>query len=169
MRHDVSTLPLLVEIAIESKSRYDHETLIAALMQLAVEDGSLVVSVDQDSTQIVVKGTSEDHIESMIGALNRTSGIEVNIGAPQVAFPEHPTKWAEAEYIHKRIFGARGDFAAVRLAIEPSEFGKGYEFECKIGNDAVPNEYMPGIKKGIESARACAQLPASQWSTSRSN
>lgn len=157
MPHDVSALPLLVEIAIESKFRSDHETLIAALVKLAVKDETLVV-VDQLSGQIILKGTSEDQVGSTIDALKQTSEIEVNVGALQVAFLEHPTKRAEAECIHKRIRGPKGDFAAVKLAIAPNELGKGYQFECKIGSEAVPNEYLPAIKNGIENALASGTI-----------
>jgi len=158
MPHDVSTPPLLVDVAIEAKSRADHEKLVAALLKLTAKDGALAVSVDQDSAQIILKGTSETHIESAIDALNRTSGIAVNIGALQVAFLEHPTKRAEAEYTHKKIYGPKGEFAAVKLAIEPNEPGTGYQLERKTGVDALPNKYMPGIEKGLESVLACGVI-----------
>ena len=158
MPHDVSTPPLLVDVAIEAKSRADHEKLVAALLKLTAKDGALAVSVDQDSAQIILKGTSETRIESAIDALNRTSGIAVNIGALQVAFLEHPTKRAEAEYTHKKIYGPKGEFAAVKLAIEPNEPGTGYQLERKTGVDALPNKYMPGIEKGLESVLACGVI-----------
>ena len=152
MPHDVSTPPLLVDVAIEAKSRADHEKLVAALLKLTAKDGALAVSVDQDSAQIILKGTSETRIESAIDALNRTSGIAVNIGAL------HPTKRAEAEYTHKKIYGPKGEFAAVKLAIEPNEPGTGYQLERKTGVDALPNKYMPGIEKGLESVLACGVI-----------
>ncbi|WP_271573407.1 hypothetical protein [Bradyrhizobium sp. CCBAU 11361] len=158
MPHDVSTPPLLVDVAIEAKSKADHEKLVAALARLAADDEALAVSVDRVSGQIILKGTSENHIESVIDALNRTSGIAIGVGVLQVAFLEHPTQRAEAEHIHKRIYGPKGDFAAIKLAIEPNELGKGYQLERKIGVDALPNEYMPGIEKGLESVLACGVI-----------
>lgn len=75
-----------------------------------------------------------------------------------MAFLEHPTKRAEAEYTHKKIYGPKGEFAAVKLAIEPNEPGTGYQLERKVGLDALPNKYMPGIEKGLESVLACGVI-----------
>ena len=91
-------------------------------------------------------------------------------GAPQVAFRERITQPAEVEYTtHKKQSGGSGQFAIVKLHVEPNEPGKGYQFESKIAGGAVPKEYIPGVEKGIRACFPRAWSPASRWSTSRSS
>ena len=116
------------------------------------------MSVDRDSAQIILKGTSETRIESAIDALNRTSWNSRRYWCPAGGISRSPTKRAEAEYTHKKIYGPKGEFAAVKLAIEPNEPGTGYQLERKTGVDALPNKYMPGIEKGLESVLACGVI-----------
>jgi len=159
MPHDVE--PLLVEVAVEAKSKADHEKLIAALAGLAAEDRALVVQLDEMSGQIILKGTSEDHLKRTIDNLGQILGMAVNVGALQVAFLERPTKRAEVDYVHKKIYGPKGEFAALKLIIGPNELGKGYQFDCKVSVNALPREYMPGIEKGLESVLACGVVAGS--------
>jgi elongation factor G len=147
MPDDIHTQPLLVEIAIEPKSKAEQEKLGIALAKLVAEDPSFRVSTDHESGQTILKGTSEGKIDT----LKRTYGIEANVGAPLVAFLERPTRRVEVEYIHKKIYGPKGEFAAVKIVVEPNELGKGYQFESRIVDGAVPEEYIPGVEKGLES------------------
>jgi translation elongation factor EF-G len=155
MPHDVAKQPLLVDVGIEAKSRSDHERLVLALGKLAAEDPPLVVLLDEESGQIILRGTSEDHLKSKLDVLDRIHGIDANVGALQVALRERPTRRAEVEHTHKKIFGPKGEFAAIRLVVEPNEPGKGYQFECKASGNALPTEYLPGIEKGLDSVLAC--------------
>jgi elongation factor G len=150
MPDDIHTQPLLVEMAIEPKSKAEREMLGIALAKLCSEDPSFQVSLDPESGQTVLKGTSESHLESKADILKR-SGIEFNIGAPQVAFLECPTKRVEQDYAHKKQSGGSGQFARVKIVVEPNEPGKGYEFESKILSDAMPKQYIRGVEKGLES------------------
>jgi len=151
MPDDVSTQLLLVEIAIEPKSQADQEKLAIALIRLVAEDPSFRVSIDHESGQTILKGMSESHLESQIDILTRTYGIDTNIGAPLAAHLERPTRRAEVEYTHKKVYGPKGEFAAVKLVVEPNEPGKGYDFKSKVVGGVVPEEYIPGIEKGLES------------------
>jgi elongation factor G len=151
MLDDIHTQPLLVEIAIEPKSKADQEKLGIALATLTAKDPSFQVSTDRESRQTILKGTSELHLDTKLEMLERTYEVGLNIGAPQVAFLERPTGRAEVEYTHKKQIGGSGQFAAVKLVVEPSEPGKGYQFESKIAGGAVPKEYIPGVEKGIAS------------------
>jgi elongation factor G len=151
MPSDIHTQPLPIEIAIEPKSKADQENLGIALAKLAAEDPSFRMSTDQESGQTILTGTSESHLEGKIDILKRTYGIDANIGAPLVAFRERPTKRVEHDYVHKKQSGGSGQFAAVKIVVEPNEAGKGYEFESKIIGGAVPKEYIPGVEKGLES------------------
>jgi elongation factor G len=147
--------PQLVEIAIESKSKEDTEKLVAALLKLAAEGPALGVSIDRESGQIILKGASELHLDTKLDALRRTHNIGVRVGALQVAYRERITRRAEAEYTHKKPYGLKGEFAAVKILVEPNEPGKGYRFESKIAGSAMPMEYIPGVEKGIESVLPC--------------
>jgi elongation factor G len=141
----------VIEIAIEPKSKADQEKLGVALAKLAAEDPSFRVSTDQESGQTILKGMGELHLDIKVDILKRTYKVEANIGAPQVAFREKVTRRAEVDYTHKKQTGGTGQFARVKLVVEPNEPGKGYEFESKIVGGAVPKEYIPGVEKGIDS------------------
>jgi elongation factor G len=141
----------VIEIAIEPKSKADQEKLGIALAKLAAEDPSFRVSTDQESGQTILKGMGELHLDIKVDILKRTYKVDANIGAPQVAFRERPTKRVEHNYVHKKQSGGSGQFAAVTIVVEPNEAGKGYEFESKIVGGAVPKEYIPGVEKGLES------------------
>jgi elongation factor G len=147
--------PQLVEIAIEPKSKADTEKLVAALLKLAAEDPAFGMSIDRDSGQIILKGASELYLDTKLDALKRTHNIGVRVGALQVAYRERITRRAEAEYTHKKPYGPKGEFAAVKILVEPNEPGKGYQFESKIAGSAMPMEYIPGVEKGIESVLPC--------------
>jgi elongation factor G len=141
----------VIEIAIEPKSKADQEKLGIALAKLAAEDPSFRVSTDHESGQTILKGMGELHLDIKVDILKRTYKVDANIGAPQVAFRERITRRAEVDYTHKKQTGGTGQFAAVKLIVEPAEPGKGYEFESKIVGGAVPKEYIPGVEKGVES------------------
>jgi elongation factor G len=151
MPDDIEKRPWLIEVAIEAKRRADHDSLLTALAQLAAEDPMFGVATDAESGQVFLKGMGELHLDIKVDILKRTHKIEVNIGAPQVAYRERPTRRAEVSYVHKKQSGGLGEFAGVSLVVEPNGPGKGYTFESKIVGGAVPNEYIPGVEKGVES------------------
>jgi elongation factor G len=141
----------VIEIAVEPKSKADQEKLGVALAKLAAEDPSFRVSTDQESGQTILKGMGELHLDIKIDILRRTYKVDANIGAPQVAFREKVTRRAEVDYTHKKQTGGTGQFARVKLVIEPNEPGAGYVFESKIVGGNVPKEYIPGVEKGLNS------------------
>ena len=141
----------VIEIAIEPKSKADQEKLGVALAKLANEDPSFRVSTDQESGQTILKGMGELHLDIRVDILKRTYKVDANIGAPQVAYREKITKPVTVDYTHKKQTGGTGQFARVKFIVEPSEPGKGFEFENKIVGGAVPREYIPGVEKGLES------------------
>jgi elongation factor G len=77
--------------------------------------------------------------------------VEVNVGAPQVAYRETIRRSTDIDYTHKKQTGGTGQFARVKFHIEPNESGKGFEFESKIIGGSVPKEYFPGVEKGLNS------------------
>jgi elongation factor G len=141
----------VIEIAIEPKSKADQEKLGLALAKLAAEDPSFRVSTDQESGQTILKGMGELHLEIKVDILKRTYKVEANVGAPQVAYREKITRRTEIDYTHKKQTGGSGQFARIKLVVEPNEPGAGFMFESKIVGGSVPKEYIPGVEKGLES------------------
>jgi elongation factor G len=145
--------PFLVEIAIEPKSKADQEKLGVALAKMVAEDPSFTVFTDQESGQTVMKGMGELHLDTKVDILKHAYKVEANIGAPQVAYRETITRPADIEHSHARALGPRGQFARVKIKFEPGEQGSGFVFENTIVGGAVPKEFIPGVQKGIESAK----------------
>jgi elongation factor G len=141
----------VIEIAIEPKSKADQEKLGVALAKLVAEDPSFRVHTDQESGQTILKGMGELHLDIKVDILKRTYKVEANIGAPQVAYREKITRTVTKDYTHKKQTGGTGQYAKVKLVLEPKEPGTGFEFESKIIGGNVPKEFIPGVEKGIES------------------
>jgi elongation factor G len=141
----------VIEIAIEPKSKADQERLGVALSKLAAEDPSFRVSTDQESGQTILKGMGELHLDIKVDILRRTYKVDANVGAPQVAYREKITKRTEIDYTHKKQTGGSGQFARVKIVVEPAEPGSGFSFDSKIIGGSVPKEYIPGVEKGLES------------------
>ncbi|MBU1346266.1 MAG: elongation factor G, partial [Alphaproteobacteria bacterium] len=143
----------VIEISVEPKTKADQEKLGVALAKLASEDPSFTVSTDHESGQTILKGMGELHLDIKIDILKRTYKVEANIGAPQVAYRESLGKRCEIDYTHKKQTGGTGQFARVKLVFEPGEAGSGFVFESALTGGSVPKEYIPGVQKGIESAK----------------
>ncbi|MFY9623029.1 MAG: elongation factor G, partial [Rhodoplanes sp.] len=141
----------VIEIAIEPKSKADQEKLGIALQKLAAEDPSFRVSTDQESGQTILKGMGELHLDIKVDILKRSYKVDANIGQPQVAYREKITKPVTIDYVHKKQTGGSGQFAGVKIVVEPKEPGTGYEFENKVIGGNVPKEYIPGVEKGLSS------------------
>ena len=141
----------VIEVAVEPKTKGDQEKLGVALHRLAQEDPSFRVSVDHESGQTIIKGMGELHLDIIVDRMKREFKVEANVGAPQVAYRETVSKRAEEDYTHKKQTGGSGQFARVKLVIEPNEQGKGFEFVNKVVGGNVPKEYIPGVQKGVRS------------------
>lgn len=143
----------VIELAVEPKSTADQEKMSLALSRLASEDPSLSVSTDQETSQTVIKGMGELHLEIIIDRMKREFKVEANVGAPQVAYRETITKKCEIDYTHKKQTGGAGQFARVKIIFEPQEPGTGFIFESKIVGGSIPKEYIPGVEKGLNNIR----------------
>ncbi|MEI4488073.1 elongation factor G [Frigidibacter sp. MR17.14] len=141
----------VIEIAVEPKSKADQEKMGLALARLAAEDPSFRVETDLESGQTIMKGMGELHLDILVDRMRREFKVEANIGAPQVAYRETISRAAEIDYTHKKQTGGTGQFARVKLMIDPTEPGEGYSFESKVVGGSVPKEYIPGVEKGIKS------------------
>ena len=143
----------VIEIAIEPKSKADQEKLGVALGKMVAEDPSFTVHTDQESGQTIMKGMGELHLDIKVDILKRTYKVEANIGAPQVAYRESLGKVADIDYTHKKQTGGTGQFARVKIKFEPGEPGSGFVFESTVVGGSVPKEYIPGVEKGLMSAK----------------
>ena len=143
----------VIEVAVEPKTKSDQEKMGVALGRLAQEDPSFQVASDPESGQTVIKGMGELHLEVLVDRMKREFKVDANVGAPQVAYRETISREYTVDYTHKKQTGGSGQFARIKLVFEPLEAGEGFQFENKIVGGSVPKEYIPGVEKGLESAR----------------
>ena len=142
----------VIEIAVEPKSKNDQEKMSLGLQRLAAEDPSFQVTTDLESGQTIMRGMGELHLDILVDRLKREFKVEAAIGAPQVAYRETITKEVEIDYTHKKQSGGSGQFARVKIKFGPFADG-GFEFSNSIVGGSVPKEYIPGVEKGILSAK----------------
>ena len=142
----------VVSQAVEPKTRADEDRLALALAKLSKEDPSFKVRTDAESGQTIISGMGELHLEIIIDRLKREFKVDSNIGQPQVAYRETIRAAVEQETRHVRQTGGRGQFAHVVIRIEPLMEGGGFQFDDKIVGGAIPKEYIPAVKRGIEDA-----------------
>ncbi|QED22970.1 elongation factor G [Candidatus Deianiraea vastatrix] len=143
----------VIQIAVEPKTQADQEKMGIALNKLGSEDPSLEIQSDAETGQTLLKGMGELHLEIIVDRMKREFKVEVNVGKPQVAYRETLAKPVTIEYLHKKQSGGSGQFAGITLEFTPLERGAGYVFESKIVGGAVPKEYIPGVEKGLISAK----------------
>lgn len=142
----------VISIAIEPKSKADQEKLSLSLQKLAIEDPSFQLRVDPETTQTIIAGMGELHLEIIVDRLLREFKVEANVGKPQVAYRETITKPIEQEGKYIKQTGGRGQYGHVWLTIEPQEAGKGFVFENKVVGGTIPREFIPAVEKGIKEA-----------------
>jgi elongation factor G len=124
--------------------------LAAALSSLTQRDPPLKIA--QDSGLFLLLGSSEHHLDKTINDLHREFQIELRIGAPQVIYRETVTHAATVDYTHKKQSGPTGQYARLKIAIEPDAAGKGDTFVNRAAAGTIPEEFIPGIRKGIDAA-----------------
>ena len=137
-------------VAVEPKTKADHEKMGVALNRLAKEDPSFRVRTDEESGQTIISGMGELHLEILVDRMRREFGVEANVGAPQVAYRETIRKEVEVEAKHVKQSGGKGQYAHVVIKMEPMEpGGAGYEFVDEIKGGVIPREFIPSCDKGI--------------------
>ncbi len=139
----------VIEVAVEPKTKVDHEKMGQALGRLAQEDPSFRVTTDHESGQTIIKGMGELHLEILVDRMKREFKVEANVGAPQVAYRETISNTYDVDYTHKKQSGGAGQFARVKIKFEPGEPGSGYEFINQIKGGNIPTEHIPGVEKGL--------------------
>jgi elongation factor G len=142
----------VISVAVEPKTKADQEKMGVALARLAKEDPSFRVHTDEESSQTIISGMGELHLEIIVDRMKREFNVEANVGKPQVAYRETIRGTVEQEGKFVRQSGGRGQYGHVWLKIEPQPAGKGYEFVNGIVGGTVPREYVPAVDKGIREA-----------------
>src|SRR5215216_7042576 len=140
----------VIHVAVEPKTKADQEKMGIALNRLAQEDPSFRVHTDEESSQTIISGMGELHLEILVDRMRREFGVEATVGKPQVAYRETIRKVVESvEGKFVKQSGGRGQYGHVVLKVEPSEVGKGFEFVDAIKGGAVPREFIPAVEKGL--------------------
>jgi len=142
----------VISVAVEPRTKADQEKMGVALSRLAKEDPSFRVHTDEESSQTIISGMGELHLEIIVDRMKREFNVEANVGKPQVAYRETIRGTVEQEGKFVRQSGGRGQYGHVWLKIEPQPAGKGYEFINGIVGGTVPREYVPAVDKGIREA-----------------
>jgi elongation factor G len=139
----------VISQAVEPKTKADQEKMGLALNRLAQEDPSFRVHTDEESSQTIISGMGELHLEIIVDRMKREFGVEANVGKPQVAYREAIKKPVQIEGKFIKQSGGRGQYGHVWLKLEPQEAGKGFEFVDAIKGGTVPREYIPAVEKGL--------------------
>lgn len=143
----------VISLAVEPPSRADQEKLAEALGRLMEEDPTFKVKTNQETGQTIISGMGELHLEILVDRLRREFGVQVAVGAPQVAYKETVSKTATAEGKYIRQSGGRGQYGHCWLRVEPKGRGEGFEFVSEIKGGRIPQEFIPAIEKGVVEAK----------------
>jgi len=142
----------VISLAVEPKTKVDQEKMGIALQKLAEEDPTFRVHTDEETTQTIIEGMGELHLDIIVDRMKREFKVECNVGKPQVAFRETITREAEAEGKYIKQSGGRGQYGHCWLRVAPKLRGEGFEFVDDIKGGVIPREFIPAIQKGVKEA-----------------
>ncbi len=149
----------VISVAIEPKTKADQDKLGNGLQKLAEEDPTFRVHTDPETSQTIIQGMGELHLEIIVDRLRREFGVEANIGRPQVAYRETIRQGVEKiEGKFVRQTGGRGQYGHVVINLAPGETGTGFVFENKIVGGSIPKEYINSVEQGIREATSSGTI-----------
>ena len=140
----------VISIAVKPKDKGGSEKMGIAIGKMVAEDPSFRVETDEDSGETILKGMGELHLDIKVDILKRTYGVDLIVGAPQVAYRETITNAIEDSYIHKKQSGGSGQFGKIDFRIRPGEPGSGFLFSSTVVGGNIPKEFFPAIEKGFK-------------------
>jgi elongation factor G len=140
----------VISIAVSPKDKGGSEKMGVAIGKMVAEDPTFQVETDEDSGETILRGMGELHLDIKVDILQRTYGVELEVGQPQVAYRETITKEIEDSYTHKKQSGGSGQFGKIDYRIRPGEPGSGFKFESKVVGGNVPREFWPAVEKGFK-------------------
>jgi len=156
----------VISIAIEPKTKSDQEKLGLSLNKISLEDPTFKVRFDDETSQTLISGMGELHLEIIVDRLRREFNVDANVGKPQVAYRETITQSADVEAKFIRQTGGRGQYGHVKIKMEPNEAGAGVEFIDEVKGGNIPKEFIPAVEKGIMEASetgVVAGYPVIDW------
>ncbi len=139
----------VISISIKPESNADNEKLGDALHRLADEDPTFTVAFDHETSETIISGMGELHLEIIVDRLRREFGVVAEVGRPEVAYRETATSPAEGSYKHSKQSGGRGQYGHVVMSVVPGNPGDGFEFINKVVGGRIPSEYIPSVEKGV--------------------
>jgi len=139
----------VISISIKPESNADNEKLGEALHRLADEDPTFTVAFDHETSETIISGMGELHLEIIVDRLRREFGVVAEVGRPEVAYRETATSPTDGSYKHSKQSGGRGQYGHVVMSVEPGKPGDGFEFENKVVGGRIPTEYIPSVEKGV--------------------
>ena len=145
----------VISVAVEPKTKADQEKMGIALQKLAEEDPTFRVHTDPETSQTIISGMGELHLDIIVDRLKREFGVEINQGQPQVNYKEAITKTVNLREVYKKQSGGRGKFADIIVNVGPVDEDYkegGLQFENKVTGGNIPKEFIPSVQKGFESA-----------------
>ncbi|WP_260259752.1 elongation factor G [Vibrio intestinalis] len=153
-KNEVTLEPMIfpepvISIAVKPKDKGGSEKMGIAIGKMVAEDPSFQVETDEDSGETILKGMGELHLDIKVDILKRTYGVELEVGAPQVAYRETITQPVEDSYTHKKQSGGSGQFAKIDYRIKPGEPNSGFTFSSTVVGGNVPKEFWPAVEKGF--------------------
>ncbi len=144
--------PAVYDVAVHPKSQADLDKMSTALNRLLEEDPSLVMRRNQETSELVVSGMGDTHIDVMAERAKQKFGVELDLRVPDVPYRETISKVTQTEYKHKKQTGGHGQYGHVLIRLEPLERGAGFEFGNEVVGGNVPKEYIPAVEKGVVKA-----------------
>ncbi|MGP0628638.1 elongation factor G [Nitrospina sp. 32_T5] len=142
----------VISVAIEPKTKQEQEKLSDCLIKLQQEDPTFEVKVDPETSQTIISGMGELHLEILVDRMKREFNLDVSVSKPQVAYRETITRKTDHSYKYVKQTGGRGQYGHVEITLEPRKAGEGFEFVNKIVGGAIPKEYIPAVQKGVSEA-----------------
>jgi elongation factor G len=155
---EISVPEPVIHVAIEPRAAGDLQALVKALHAMLREDPSLRIRQDAESGQTILSGMGELQLEVSIEKLRARHGVDVSVGRPQVACRETIARPAEVHHLHRKQTGGPGQFAEVRLRLEPLSRGAGIRFDSRIVGGAIPREFIPAVEQGVRRAAQAGVL-----------
>ncbi|EAS42165.1 elongation factor G [Photobacterium profundum] len=140
----------VISIAVTPKDKGGSEKMGIAIGKMVAEDPSFLVHTDEETGETILKGMGELHLDIKVDILKRTYGVDLIVGAPQVAYRETITKPVEDSYTHKKQSGGSGQFGKIDYIMKPGEVGSGFTFTSSVVGGNVPKEFWPAIEKGFK-------------------
>jgi elongation factor G len=164
-KHAVTLEPMIfpepvISISVKPKDKGGSEKMGIAIGKMVAEDPSFRVETDEDSGETILKGMGELHLDIKVDILNRTYGVDLEVGEPQVAYRETITQEIDDSYTHKKQSGGSGQFGKIDYRIKPGEVGTGFIFKSSVVGGNVPKEFFPAVEKGFKGMMAEGPLAA---------